>query len=65
VRLTVMSYDTLAVGRKRLAVADGRTAVGTVEQTSAGFVATDTTGRIIGTFSNFVEAVRALPAVAP
>jgi hypothetical protein len=37
-------------GRRRLAINDSRTALGSVQQTSTGFVAADTAGRIIGVF---------------
>jgi len=46
-------------------VTAGRTALGTIEQVAGGFVATDASGRVVGTFSTLSAASRAFGGGAP
>jgi len=55
------SLTTSSALRKRFAVSDGRDSCGSIEQSSRGFVATNVTGQLIGTFPTLSEAARSLP----
>jgi hypothetical protein len=46
-------------------VTAGRTALGTIEQVAGGFVATDASGHVVGTFSTLSGASRAFGGGAP
>jgi hypothetical protein len=46
---------------KQYAVTSGRTALGRVKLTAAGFVAIDSDGKTVGRFRTLREAVRAFP----
>jgi hypothetical protein len=54
-------FKATSQARRRLAVSDGRSHVGTVEVARGRFVALDPYGRAVGTFASLQLAVRALP----
>jgi hypothetical protein len=54
-------YRTSTASHKSVSVSDGRDAVGTIEQSSFGFIALDAADRRIGIFQTQVEASRSLP----
>jgi hypothetical protein len=57
-----MDANIRTIRSRQYFISDGRAACGSVEQSSAGFLATAASGRLIGKFQSLKDAARSLPA---